>query len=99
MIVSPQLLHVLEKLHAHDVECRCAGGALYWAQTIELHVDFDLTHGGSMEASRLHAAVKSEPVCGDHTPHSTALDRREICELFRAKRLREIPHWASANSL
>ena len=41
-----------------------------------------------MEASRLHAAVKSEPVCGDHSAH-----RRDMRALFRVKRLREIPHW------
>ena len=34
---------------------------------IDSHVDFDLD--GGMEASRLHAAVKSEPVCGDHSAH------------------------------
>ena len=28
---------------------------------------------GSMEVSRLHAAVKSEPVCGDHSAHSGSI--------------------------
>ena len=40
----------------------------FFGQTIELHVDFRLD--GGMEASRLHAAVKSQPVCGDHSAQS-----------------------------
>ena len=51
---------------------------------IASHVDFDST--GSMEASRLHAAVKSEPVCGDHSAC-----RRYMRELFRVKHCGEIP--------
>ena len=34
---------------------------------------FDLTDDGGMEASRLHAAVKSEPVCGDHSAQKGTL--------------------------
>ena len=41
----------------------------------------------ALEASRLHAAVKSEPVCGDHSAHRR--DRRA----FQSQALREIPHW------
>ena len=44
--------------------------AMYlFGQTIELHVDFDAPADGRMDASRLHAPVKSEPVCGDHSAH------------------------------
>ena len=39
---------------------------------IDSHVDFRLD--GRMQASRLHAPVKSEPVCGDHSAHRR--DRR-----------------------
>ena len=43
---------------------------------------------GRMQASRLHAPVKSEPVCGDHSP------RRRYIRAFQSQaRLRELPHW------
>ena len=44
-----------------------------FGQTIELHIDFDLSLDGRMEASRLHAPVKSKPVCGDHSAQKGTL--------------------------
>ena len=41
---------------------------------------------GSMEASRLHAAVKSEPICGDHSAR-----RRGTCELFQSQAMARNP--------
>ena len=60
--------------------------AMYlFGQTIELHVDFDLT-----AAWRHH--VSMPPSSWSQSAATTAL-RKVHSELFRVKFLREIPHW------
>ena len=74
-------------LRGRSAVCRPNAAYPSGGPKIASHVDFDSTHDGGMEASRLHAAMKSEPVCGDHSAHHR--DRRA----FQSQALREIPHW------
>ncbi len=66
--------------------CRPENAAMYlFGQTIELHVDFDLT-----AAWRHHVSML--PSSWSQSAATTAL-RKVHSELFRVKLLREIPHW------
>ena len=72
-------------LRGHSAVCRPKRRISLWRAKDRLACRFRLD--GRMQASRLHAPVKSEPVCGDHSA------QKGTCELFRVKRLREIPQW------
>ena len=59
-------------LRGRSAVCRPKRRISLWRAKDRLACRFRLD--GGMEASRLHAAVKSEPVCGDHSAHRR--DRR-----------------------
>ena len=62
--------------------------AMYlFGQTIELYVDFDLTAAWRPQ-SRLHAAVKSEPVSGDHSAQNT---ERYMASSFQSQAIARNP--------
>ena len=54
-------------LRGRSAVCRPKRRISLWRAKDRLACRFRLD--GSMEASRLHAAVKSAPVCGDHSAH------------------------------
>ena len=68
-------------LRGRSAVCRPKRRISLWRAKDRLACRFRLD--GSMEASRLHAAVKSAPVCGDHSAHRR--DRRAFQSQFFAR--------------
>ena len=70
-------------LRGHSAVCRPKRRMYLWRAKDRLACRFRLD--GSMEASRLHAAVKSEPVCGDHSA------RRRYMRAFQSQAIARNP--------